>query len=199
MEHRAVTIHLIRHEKTRANMERKYIGWTDEPIITYPVLFTDLKPSYVYGSDLLRCKQTAERYFPNATYIGSDQLRELHFGDYEMKTYAQLKDMEAYRHWIDDPYNITPPNGESFQAFRSRVQNELKAIIQSAGEYVFVVHGGVIRTLLSLYGPFGKSFQEVCAKHRIQYTLQWAQYSQWEEDQRCTSYSEALLTVKDNM
>lgn len=27
-----ITVHLIRHEKTKANMERKYIGWTDEPI-----------------------------------------------------------------------------------------------------------------------------------------------------------------------
>ena len=61
MELHPVTIHLIRHEKTRANMEMKYIGWTDEPIVTNPVLFSELKPKEVYGSDLLRCKQTAER------------------------------------------------------------------------------------------------------------------------------------------
>lgn len=28
-----ITVHLIRHEKTKANTERKYIGRTDEPIL----------------------------------------------------------------------------------------------------------------------------------------------------------------------
>lgn len=199
MEHHLVTIHLIRHEKTRANMERKYIGWTDEPIVTYPILFSELKPTTVYGSDLQRCQQTAERYFPMARYISNEQLRELNFGDYEMKSYAQLKDQQAYRNWIDDPYHITPPNGESFETFKHRVQQAVHSIVQAPGEYVFIVHGGVIRMLLSLVGPFNKSFQEVCAKHRMQYTLQWDDILKWKEGQRCTSYSEALLTVKDNM
>lgn len=199
MEYHPVTIHLIRHEKTRANMEAKYIGWTDEPIVTYPVLFSDLNPETIYGSDLIRCKQTAERYFPFANYIGLKQLRELNFGDYEMKTYAQLKDIDVYCKWIEDPYNVTPPNGESFQAFRERIKKGIHSIIQSAGEYVLIVHGGVIRILLSLFGPFERPFQQIHAGHRILYTLQWDDILQWKEGQRCISYSEELLTVKDNM
>lgn len=199
VEYPTVTIHLIRHEKTQANLEYKYLGWTDEPIVTSPALLTDLQPSQVYGSDLIRCQQTAECYFPHASFIASDLLREINFGQYELKTYAQLKDIQAYRDWIDDPYNVNLPNGESFQAFQKRVLQGFKKTIETPGEYVFVVHGGVIRTMLSIYGPTVQSFQQVHAQHRTQYTLHWAQFLQWEEGQRCTSYSEAPLTVKDNL
>ena len=43
----------------------------------------------------------------------TERFRESHFGDWEGKTYEALKDNKTYRSWIDNPYEITPPNGEN--------------------------------------------------------------------------------------
>ncbi len=86
-----ITVHLIRHEKTAANLARQYIGWTDEPVVVHVKPIAALQPELVYGSDLIRCKQTANGYFPKARFTGNPQLRECHFGDFEMKTYEELQ------------------------------------------------------------------------------------------------------------
>jgi len=51
----SVVVHLIRHEKTKANWQRKYLGWTDEPIaIRKAVCSVPVHTETVYGSDLKR-------------------------------------------------------------------------------------------------------------------------------------------------
>lgn len=195
----SVTVHLIRHEKTDANLKRKYIGWTDEPIVEYVNMRPILQPDIVYGSDLMRCEQTAHHYFPQAKFKAYKSLRELHFGDFEMKTYEELQHNKMYRAWIDDPYNVTPPNGESFEQFKQRVVQTFMQIVEAQQDYTFIVHGGVIRILLSQFGLEGKSFQQVMANHRIIYTLQWATLEDFIGGTKCTSYSEAHITENVRM
>lgn len=182
-----VTIHLIRHEKTKANVDRKYIGWTDESIVVTEKCIIPLHPKMVFGSDLKRCKETAKLYFPNALYQPVESLREINFGDFEMKTYEQLKTNDIYRNWIDHPEKVTPPNGESLNEFSKRVVTGFKQIIQEANEYVFVVHGGVIRILLSLFGPINQPIQQITAEHRTLYTLTWSDLSDVKGGKRCES------------
>ncbi|MEK4424657.1 histidine phosphatase family protein [Solibacillus sp. FSL K6-1523] len=196
---RGVTIHLIRHEKTQANVERKYIGWTDEPILQEVTAQLPIAPTIIYGSDLLRCQQTAACYFPNVNYIGMQQLRESNFGDFEMHTYEQLKEQSIYRAWIDDPYTVSPPNGESFKAFEQRVLQVFQQLVVQQGAYTFVVHGGVIRLLLSHFGQPQQSFQNTLAKHRVLYTLHWEQLEQFLGGTACTLFSEAPITVNETM
>ena len=91
----AVTVYLIRHTRTKSNLERRYLGWTDEEILPdqkLPIL--DHTFSTIFGSDLIRCKQTAKCYFPNAEYIGDCGFRESNFGEFEGKTYEELKDIK---------------------------------------------------------------------------------------------------------
>ena len=196
---RGITIHLIRHEKTQANLERRYIGWTDEPILQEVSAQLPIAPTVVYGSDLLRCQQTAACYFPNVNYNGMQQLRESNFGDFEMRTYEQLKNEPVYRAWIDEPYEVTPPNGESFGEFEQRVLQAFKQVIAQQGTYTFVVHGGVIRLLLSHLRQPKQSFQNTLAKHRVLYTLHWEQLEQFLGGAACTSFSEAPITVNETM
>lgn len=116
----SVVVHLIRHEKTKANWQRKYLGWTDEPIaIRKAVCSVPVHTETVYGSDLKRCRETAELYFPNARYLPFSGLRELDFGDFEMKTYEELKHFETYRRWIDAPYKVTPPTANLLLILKS--------------------------------------------------------------------------------
>ncbi|ATP39531.1 fructose-2,6-bisphosphatase [Solibacillus sp. R5-41] len=196
---RGITVHLIRHEKTRANVERKYIGWTDESILQEVSAQLTIAPTVVYGSDLIRCQQTAACYFPNANYVGVKQLRESNFGDFEMHTYEQLKNQPIYRAWIDDPYEVTPPNGEHFWAFEQRVLQAFQQLIVQQGTFTFVVHGGVIRLLLSHFGQQQQLFQNTLAKHRVLYTLHWDQLEQFLGGAVCTSFSEAPITVNETM
>lgn len=63
---------LLRHGETPGNRRRAYIGSTDEPLspqgreqaqaVAVPPV------ERVYGSPMLRCRQTAEILFPGAEY-----------------------------------------------------------------------------------------------------------------------------------
>ncbi|KYG92255.1 histidine phosphatase family protein [Metasolibacillus sp. FSL H7-0170] len=193
----AITIHLIRHGKTQANTERKYIGHTDEPILPLQPVHIAVQPTIVYGSDLKRCQQTAACYFPQVPYEASADLRELDFGQFEMKTYEQLKDDPHYRKWLANPAQVTPPSGESFQAFKERVGHAVQQIITGPGQYTFVVHGGVIRLLLAQFSQ--QPFEGLHAEHHLLYSCYWSHFSAWKEGERCTSISEVPIMVNDSM
>jgi|GEM_PF-175584 len=187
-----VVLHLVRHGVTRWNQERRYLGHEDQGVISAEL--EQLAPlarrlqgmhwARVYCSDLLRCKQTL-RYlltgdevhragqignaevlpFPGAVY--DRRLRELHFGEWEGKTYEDLKNNPLYRRWIENPAAVTPPGGESWEAFASRIQHFLAGLHQDLyrsfekdenGEargrdskripdLLVVTHGGVIRQI----------------------------------------------------
>ncbi|QBK25922.1 histidine phosphatase family protein [Ureibacillus thermophilus] len=195
----SVIVHLIRHEKTKANLERKYIGWTDESIVYDKVnCIVPIHTDVVYGSDLKRCLETARLYFPNAVFHPFFELRELNFGDFEMKTYEDLKDDERYRQWIDVPQKVTPPNGEAFTAFQKRVLDCFQQIVEHPGIYVFVVHGGVIRLILSKFCE-EKNFQEVVVQHRNIYTLFWDDIESLKGGEVCNRLSVAPIMVNENL
>ncbi|MER2192048.1 MAG: histidine phosphatase family protein [Solibacillus sp.] len=197
MDHRVV-LYLIRHEKTAANVSRRYIGWTDEPIVHQQLdVILPIQPSIVYGSDLLRCQQTASCYFPKIRYKADARLRESDFGQFEMKTYEELKDNLQYRAWIDCPENNPPPDGESFQQFEQRVHAGVMNSVNQAGDYTFVVHGGVIRLLLAAF--LQRDFRDVTATHRTLYRIEWDSFAAFKEGEKCKSLSAAPLTVKDIM
>lgn len=192
-----VIIHLIRHEQTKANLEKRYIGWTDKSIMIDNEQFQlPFSPKTVYGSDLKRCFETSKSYFPKAIYKSFTQLREINFGAFEMKTYEQLKENQSYRNWIDDPLTSTPPNGEQFCDFKLRVLECFLHIVNSPGEYVFVVHGGVIRVLLSIFSSNKESFQQIIVKHRTIYTMQW---SDFKGGQKCESLLVEPIMVKETL
>lgn len=194
-----VVVHLVRHEKTGANAKRQYLGWTDESILAGLANFNmPISPLTVYGSDLKRCRETASAYFPEANYIASQDLRECNFGDFEMKTYEELKDIPIYRQWVDKPEEISPPNGEHYADFSKRVLNGFRQMVTSEGEYTFVIHGGAIRILLSRLGPVAREFNEIIVPHRTLHTLYWRDIKQIEEGERCESLLVVPIMEKDD-
>ncbi|MCC8080477.1 MAG: histidine phosphatase family protein [Lachnospiraceae bacterium] len=66
----SVEILLLRHGKTRGNLERRYVGRTDEPLLPSAAAelarseYRNFCPELVYTSPMLRCRQTAEILFP---------------------------------------------------------------------------------------------------------------------------------------
>nr|WP_256354864.1 alpha-ribazole phosphatase family protein [Pseudomonas sp. sia0905] len=107
------------------------------------------------SSPLQRCARFAEelaaaRSLPLQFEPG---LQELHFGEWEGRTAAQLMETNADdlgRFWAD-PYGFTPPGGEPLPAFETRVLDALQRLYAEYREQqlLVVTHGGVMRLLLA--------------------------------------------------
>jgi alpha-ribazole phosphatase len=107
------------------------------------------------SSPLQRCARFAEELASqqNVPLTLEADLQELHFGQWEGLTSAQLmrSDAVALGQFWADPYAFTPPGAEPLRAFEARVLGAVQRLQQRyAGERVLVVtHGGVIRLLLT--------------------------------------------------
>lgn len=188
-------LRLIRHAPTEGNRQKRYIGWTDETIIPFK-LEPNLHRQRVFGSDLKRCRETAIVLFPNATYEASSDFRECHFGDWEMKTYEDLRENPLYRNWIDDPWHVKPPDGESLTDMSKRVERGMRKL-PSDNDVTLVLHGGPIRYLLASAKRGG--FQDQIALHGDCHILMWSSRKAFEERAVCTSFSVEPLMANDNM
>lgn len=191
---------LVRHLPTQGNRDKKYIGWSDEPIITrIKTKKVAFETNQIIGSDLIRCKQTAAKIFSGVPYSENANFRECSFGDWEQKTYNELKEQTLYRKWLDDPRQIAPPNGESMQAMESRVLQAFLETIEKLEQPVIVTHGGPIRFLLSKYANVEKSFWDWEVPHGCMFTLQWDEKEAVLEGKRCTSFSVEHLMENERM
>ena len=95
----------IRHGKTAGNLERRYIGRTNEPLCDEGIAEI-LGKEYpdadiVVASPMKRCVQTAELIYPHKEIKLMPSLRETDFGDFEGLNYEQLCNVISYRSWIE--------------------------------------------------------------------------------------------------
>ncbi|WP_391119897.1 histidine phosphatase family protein [Psychrobacillus sp. L3] len=194
------TITLIRHLPTKGNREKKYIGWTDEPIIS-GIKTKKMPPEIkqVIGSDLIRCKQTANQLFQGIPYIVNENFRECSFGDWEEKTYNELKEDAIYKAWIENPLEVAPPNGESLANMQERVLQGIYDVLKEFDELIIVTHGGPIRFLLSKFADVEKGFWEWEVPHGCCYKLQWATKKDVLEGKPCMSFSVEHLMGNEHM
>lgn len=107
------------------------------------------------SSPLQRCARFADELGArlNLPVQLEPALQELHFGDWEGRSAAQIMEHQAEalgRFWAD-PYGFTPPNGEPVAAFAERVLAAVERLRhQHAGKRVLLItHGGVMRLLLA--------------------------------------------------
>lgn len=107
------------------------------------------------SSPLQRCARFADELGArlNVPVQREPALQELHFGDWEGRSAAQIMEDQADalgRFWAD-PYAFTPPNGEPVEVFAERVLAAVERLhLQHAGKRVLLVtHGGVMRLLLA--------------------------------------------------
>lgn len=107
------------------------------------------------SSPLQRCAHFADELGARLLLPVSREpaLQELHFGQWEGRSPAQLMetDADALGRFWSDPYDFTPPEGEPVTAFSERVLTAIQRLHEKhAGQRVLLVtHGGVMRLLLA--------------------------------------------------
>lgn len=155
----------IRHFKTKGNRLRQYIGVTDEPL-DQPVLLREYPDANtVVVSPLKRCIQTAELIYPGKGQMICPGLRECDFGEFEKKTYEELKDHPAYQKWLDSGGAAAFPGGEGREAFVKRSVAAFEEAVRKLMENgcrraAFVVHGGTIMAVLSEFDREKRDFYQ---------------------------------------
>lgn len=169
-----ISLVFIRHGATKGNLEKRYIGRTDEPLcdegINQALKLRDCNfpKEYIYVSPMKRTIQTAEVIFPASKYIIEENLKEMDFGIFEGKNAFELARNDEYRRWVDSMCTLPISNGESVTGFKERCVNAFKKIIESLpdkAEVSFVIHGGVIMAILEAYSKTQGNFYDYHIKN----------------------------------
>ena len=178
------TIHLIRHGMTEGNKVGRYVGSIDAPLFEGGIdeikelkkKYDYRKPKLFFSSPLKRCIETLDLIYGDEEIEVNtvDGLRECNLGDFEGKTADQLVDNPEYMDWVQ--HGVAPPNGESNKEFATRVcaafVDTVKEILKSGKtEAVICAHGGVIMTILAVYGLPQRKMTEYMANNGRGFTI----------------------------
>ncbi|MFN7004483.1 MAG: histidine phosphatase family protein [Roseinatronobacter sp.] len=142
----------VRHGPTHA---RTMVGWSDLPadlsdsaqLQRLSALLPD--EAVVISSDLIRASATADAIAGTRERLPHDpDLREIHFGAWELARFDEIEDQAHLRAYWDDPGDIRPPGGESWHDVSARVDAAVARLIatQPGRDIVVVAHFGVILT-----------------------------------------------------
>lgn len=80
----------------------------------------------------------------------------MNFGDFEMKSYQELKDTAAYQAWIADVEHNPCPNGESAPQVLARNRAAMARVLAAGEDAVCVIHGGVTAGLMMTWFGGGR-------------------------------------------
>ena len=175
---------MIRHGATAGNLEKRYVGRTDEGLTEQAV--SDLKEealklweiagnvAVIVTSPMKRCLETAEILFPEKLYENVPRMQkaglsECDFGKFEYKNYLELSGDAEYQHFIDTLGREGFPGGEATDAFKARTVKAFQKVwkeISSQAEQddnqtlVFVVHGGTIMAVMEAFSEEKKSYYD---------------------------------------
>ena len=148
----------LRHGLTAGNLEKRYIGSTDEPLCTEGI--SELGKLSLQACEILicspmnRCIQTAKIVFPKQKFIIENDFRECDFGDFEGKSYSELSESEYYQKWMDSGGKLPFPNGEAPDDFRRRCVDAFEKTVRNNAKCqsaAFIVHGGTIMSVLEKF------------------------------------------------
>ena len=123
-----VEIVFIRHGRTPANKENRYLGKTDESLSLEGIealrqekaekIYPEI--DYLFASPMKRCIETADILYPGKVPILVPQWKEMDFGLFEGKNYQELNGDKQYQAWIDSGGTLPFPQGESRPCFLQR-------------------------------------------------------------------------------
>lgn len=186
----SVYISLIRHGSTKGNLEKRYIGVTDEPLCeagTKELLKRAAQGQYppadhVVSSPMKRCLETVQILYPGTVPEIVADFRETDFGPFEGKTYEELMADEAlsplYQAWIEAGKGAPVPEGKGFmekcrakmpetaEQMRARCGAAFERLLPELGgknHTALILHGGAIMSIMSAFAePGGDYYDYLC-------------------------------------
>ena len=165
-------IYFFRHGQTKGNIEKRYVGSTDETITNEAIqklgFINSPDVDIVYSSPLKRCIQTADIIFPKYKIVIIEGIKETNFGDFEYKNYEELKNNPYYISWLESGGKIAFPNGEDPEKFKMRCEKAFYEIINNMikndyNKSAVVTHGGVIMAVFEKF--YGGNFYDYQIKN----------------------------------
>jgi broad specificity phosphatase PhoE len=153
---------LIRHGHTLATEQGLLYSDPNAPLTEKGIKQADRaaewlsrnKPEVLLSSPALRVRSSSE-------IIGKvvqmpvefvDGLNEWHIGDWEGRTYLDIKKNEPdmYQKWSADPIHNAPPGGESIQQLAGRAAKQLQEMIEkfTGKQIALITHAGIIRSII---------------------------------------------------
>lgn len=180
-----IKLYLIRHGKTYCNEKNLYCGKSDVELTENGIkeLKEFLKNNkyprcdFYFTSGAKRANQTLEILCKETNYNKLDKFFEYNFGDFELKSYEELKLLNEYKEWLEDEEEkIKCPNGESKREFRKRIIEGFNELIEYCIKNhiktaMGVTHGGTIGMLLEMLYDNSKKFYEWQPKNGEGYEL----------------------------
>lgn len=166
-------INFLRHGALDETLKGKYIGSSDVHLsekgkeglikvrdsVGYPM------PQKLYSSPLARCVESCEIVFPGMEIYTLPAFAECDFGEWEGKGAAELAADPLFASWLQNSETTPPPKGESGKEFASRICRGFERLVERMSaegvtNATVITHGGVIMTLLSVYGiPQAESYR----------------------------------------
>lgn len=170
-------INLIRHGITEGNKKRLYYGAADIPLAQEGIdqlkelvregIYPKAESVFFYTTGLRRTEQTLRLIYGEQKHETISQLREMDFGQFEMKSYEDLKDDPVYRKWAEDESGeLASPDGESVSQFHERIQQGFETLmgkhrltelsVRHCGKdavSTVVCHGGTIASIMERCFP----------------------------------------------
>lgn len=144
----------IRHGQSQWNVENRWQGHSDIPLsekgeqqaLRLRRALSEIHFDAVYSSDLCRAVRTAELALPGTPPFRDGRLREVHFGEFEGLTRAEMspEQLDRLKVWFQDPYAARVLGGESLTDVGKRIQ-DWQSELPVSGRVAIFSHGGVIR------------------------------------------------------
>lgn len=169
-------IFLFRHGRTLANEKKLYCGKSDLPLsprgeaellkkkLTF--FYPDISHCSLFTSGLVRTRQTQKLLYPDLTASVTEEkgFQEINFGDFEMKSYDELKENPDYQKWLREEVDRISlrstessgnpcPNGESWGQMNERVLVSLEKILNNERSVAIFTHGGPISAIMTHFFP----------------------------------------------
>lgn len=169
----------IRHGATAGNLEKRYVGTTDEPLCPAgraALLARDWPAAAcVITSPMRRCLETAALIYPAQAPQVVDAFRECDFGAFEYKNYQALNGRADYQAWIDSGGTLPFPGGESRDAFARRCADAFQKVMREtrAESAALVLHGGAIMAILERYAVPKRGYFDYRLPNAAAYTAVW--------------------------
>ena len=132
--------------------------------ILYPEVVSSVKRGQSPAEDSANTNEANSPVGDGPAFIEEPSFQEIDFGDFEMKSYEELKNDERYKAWVerevDRIQNVHQteaenpcPNGESWLQMRNRVLSALENALINYRSVAIFTHGGPISAIMAHFFP----------------------------------------------